>query len=98
MGKLKDIVTDVTFKLKAHGITQVKAGRGTKDVEFYEYAGDNGAIIKFCAHPTRAWNWLVLAGNVEGRLAASHLINAFTTAGLERGDKSFNEAIATLKI
>lgn len=75
MGKLKNIVADVTFTLKASGITQVKAGRGTKDVEFYEYHGD-----------------------VEGRLAASHVINAFTTAGLERGDKTFDAAISTLKI
>lgn len=98
MGKLKNAITDVTFTLKATGITQVKAGRSTKDQEFYEYEGDNGAVLKFCAHPTRAWNFVILSGNDLGRLAASKIINAFTNAGIERGDKTFSEAIATLKI
>ena len=99
MGKLKDLVTDVTFTLKAHGQTQVKAGRKPQVETFYVYEGTNGGTIKFCSHPTKAWCFMILEGtNAIGRLCATPITNAFVAAGLERGDKSFNEAIATLKI
>lgn len=99
MSKLKDLITDVTFTLKAKGITQVKNGRKTKDEEFYVYEGSNGGVIKFCAHPTRSFTFIVLDGtNNIGRLCAVHVTETFCAQAMNRGDKSFDEAVAILKI
>jgi hypothetical protein len=99
MSKLKALITDVTFTLKAIGITQVKNGRKTKDEQFYVYEGTNGGIIKFCSHPTRSFVFMVLEGsNNIGRLCAVHVTETFCAQAMSRGEKSFNEAIATLKI
>ena len=63
----------------------------------YCYRDETGIEIKFHAHPTRAWIYVLDAGDVK---TAKRVIDAFTIAGTDQ-DKfpgGFDEAISKLKI
>lgn len=79
----------VTFTL--HAITN--NGKGQE----FHYRGQNGEECVFSAHPTEAWQWLGGA-NKKGTPLLTPLIEAFVSAGLDRGERSFEEAIQTLNV
>ena len=58
--------------------TPVKSKHKTHE-ETYEYEV-NGQFVKFHAHPTRAWNWVILAGDPK---LTSKVISAACKAGFE---------------
>lgn len=81
MARMKDLVTDVNFALVSTGITYFRHGAKQQSEKFYQYEGTNGAVIKFCAHPTKPWCFKILEGtNGLGNLCATRLTNAFTAA------------------
>jgi hypothetical protein len=99
MGKMKSLVTDLEFTLTAKGTTTVMAGRKTKEEETYTYfCAERGIKLAFHAHPTRAFNWVLIPQETDpmGASMASLVINAFVKAAMDRGDKSFDDAIKTL--
>jgi hypothetical protein len=55
----------------------------------YHYEGADGAKVAFHAHPTKAWNWIILEGE---RRTAHLLIEAACHAGFKP------EGLATLKV
>lgn len=67
-----------------------------KEQEFH-YRGVHGEECVFSAHPTEAWRWMGGA-NTKGQPYLTKLIEAFVAAGLNRGDRSFEEAIKTLYV
>lgn len=53
--------------------------------ESYEYAvGDK--VLKFHAHPTRAWNWVILEGSTLDRKTALKVIDGACDAGFVADD------------
>jgi hypothetical protein len=89
MGKL-----NLTFTLlKTENLT-VKAGKKMKTEEAYFYQGSNGAKVAFHAHPTRAWNWVLVpeGSNELGQVMANAVIDEFCRVGAEP------EAIKSLSV
>lgn len=96
MSKMKDLITDVTFTLVKKFSHQIK---GKTEEAFTYECKETGAVVSFCAHPTRAWNWIVLDDtNNIGQVMFSTVVEAFVKAGIERGEKSFDDAIKYLDL
>lgn len=90
----------IKFTLKKTEQREVKAGRGTKTEDVYFYESETGEKVAFHAHPTQAWSWVFVnegVANMTQKLA-NKVISAFIKAGMDRGEKSFEDAIAALEV
>lgn len=86
------------FNLDYIAEKDVKVGKSTKKEEVYCYRDNKGEEIKFHAHPTKAWNWVIVNGDPK---KADKLINAFLEVGMSRKPESgirFTDSIRKLKI
>jgi hypothetical protein len=72
-----------------------KASDSNEDL--YSYKAEDGSFILFSAHPKQAFVWVIHATNLKAR-TRNKVLNAFVEAGMGRGQKSFDEAIAILAI
>jgi hypothetical protein len=91
-------MTTIEYILKANDEQEFKAGRNTKVENVYTYECAAGGHVKFHAHPTKAWGWVIVEANDLGKKHVNRLIDAFCEAGLYRGGKTFEEAIKVLNV
>lgn len=86
------------FTLTEIAKTQVKAGKVFKDEETYTYTGKSATgaelKLKFHAHPTRAWNWVIVEANDAVRPFINKVINEFCTVG----GTDFHNSIKSLTV
>ena len=100
MGKIKELALPATYTLKSiEKVSIPLKGGETKQEDAYTYEGDNGAVLCFHAHPTKAWHWLIdaKATNDIGMVVYGDVISAFISATIKRSQR-FDEAIKTLKV
>lgn len=89
MSRMKDLITDVSFALIGTHNRELTVGRGKKKLEtVYTYkCEENGAVVQFHAHPTRAWNWVVCEGtNQIGTIVVGEVIEKFCEVLSKGGD------------
>lgn len=92
------------FKLVAETKVTVQiTKKTTKQEEAYTYEASNGAKVAFHAHPTRAFQIVILEDTNElGKKYMNKLINAWVKAGInaegEDRKAAFAAAIKTLKV
>lgn len=97
-------VKSQTFELTSKEVTQVmvtyRGQKIPKNEEIYNYeCKETGAKVRFQAHPTKAWSWIIHPEtNDAGKKISAKLINAFCEAGIGRGEKTFDEAIKTVTV
>lgn len=91
-------MAQTTYTLAQIDKKQVKVGRFPKEEATYTYKSDVGGVIKFHAHPTKAWSWVIDETNDKSQKHVNKLINGFIDAGMHRGDKPFDEAIKVVNV
>ena len=65
--------------------------------DMYTYDSAEGGFLKFSAHPRQAFVWVIHGTNLKTR-QRNKLLNAFVEAGMDRGERSFEQAISVLEI
>lgn len=83
MSKMKDLITDATFKLKGQANITVGRGKNLKHVVAYSYEDkESGAFVRFYVHPTKAKTYVALPEtNAAGMLVKDVVIEAWVKAG-----------------
>lgn len=77
-----------------NGKRDINVGKRTEQAYRYERA--DGKHIEFHAHPTRAWNYVVLSSDLTSREQSS-VINGFIEAGIS-GNDDFENAIKQIEV